>query len=264
MIFSQCFRPLRKRLETRTTALPPANSIPFFYGGTACGWASPQVAQALQEAGLATTDQTDRLELPASAQVLQAAAFALQNAGLLKGWRHESLDVLGPEDQVLGQIERAAMRPLGLRTRAVHLQATAPDQRIWIARRAAHKNTDPGLWDTLVGGLVGSGEKLESALLRESNEEAGLVAADLAQRQSIGQFLVTREVPEGYQVEATWVWHCVLPPDCQPRNLDGEVDTIELASIPEVLRAIEADEFTTEAALSILLWLEQQTDGMPT
>src|SRR3546814_3997194 len=66
------------------------------------------------------------------------------------------------------------MRPLGLLTRAVHLNAWTPDGRLWIARRALSKSTDPGMWDTLVGGLAGSREDLEQALLRECAEEAGL------------------------------------------------------------------------------------------
>jgi len=137
----------------------------------------------------------------------------------------------------------------------VHLQALGPGGRIWIARRAAHKSTDPGLWDTLVGGLVGAGESLDEALLRESNEEAGLLPDDLRDAQRLGQFEVTREVPEGYQVESTWISVCRLPDQCQPVNGDGEVDRIELASVEEVLRAIADDRFTAEAALSILHWL---------
>src|SRR5690606_1323182 len=76
--------------------------------------------------------------------------------------------------------DRAAMRPLGMLTQAVHLSAWAPDGRLWIARRALDKPNDPGLWDTLAGGLVAAGEDCETALLRESREEAGLQAVEIA------------------------------------------------------------------------------------
>lgn len=245
---------LLQQLQADTRQTPAPDAVAVVVGAVACGWASPTIAATLVEQRLAQRDDRG-LHLPDTPAALQAVARGLHQAGLLKGWRNEALDILAPDDAVLGRIERAAMRALGLRTRAVHLQALGSGQRIWIARRADHKSTDPGLWDTLVGGLVGAGEALDVALLRESNEEAGLTPADLVARQPIGQFVVSRHVPEGYQVESTWISACELPPGCRPRNLDGEVAAIELATIPEVLAGIAAGQFTVEAALSILHWL---------
>ena len=89
--------------------------------------------------------------------VLERAAILLRDANCLRGWRDELLDVVAGEDK-LGVMERTALRPFGLPTKAVHLNAWTPDGRLWVARRALSKSTDPGMWDTLVGGLAGSGE----------------------------------------------------------------------------------------------------------
>src|SRR3546814_17525015 len=94
------------------------------------------------------------------------------------------------------------MRPLGLLTRAVHLNAWTPEGRLWITRRALSKSTDPGMWDTLVGGLAGSQEDLEQALLRDCAEEAGLAPAPLANRTPLRPILrMTRRLPEGYHIQ---------------------------------------------------------------
>src|SRR5690606_28124776 len=162
-------------------------------------------------------------------------AVALREAGVLNGWRNELLDIVCDAGTTVSRIERAVMRPLGLATQAVHLNAFTPDGNMWIARRSPYKNTDPGMWDTLVGGLIASGETPALALLRESHEEAGLLPADLAGCREIGLFVVRRQVPEGYQVEAVTVTDCVLAADCQRVNQDGEVALIRAASIIEAV-----------------------------
>src|SRR3546814_18950698 len=92
--------------------------------------------------------------------VLAQAAQVLDQAGCVRSWRDELLDVVG-EGRRLAVIERGAVRPLGLLTKAVHLNAWTPEGEIWIARRAMTKSTEPGKWDTLVGGLAGAGERSE-------------------------------------------------------------------------------------------------------
>ncbi|MFP3758450.1 NUDIX hydrolase, partial [Cupriavidus sp. SIMBA_020] len=59
---------------------------------------------------------------PALDGVLEQTAQLLRQANCLRGWRDELLDVLDG-DIALGVIERAAVRPLGLLTKAVHLNA---------------------------------------------------------------------------------------------------------------------------------------------
>lgn len=239
-------------LRLRTAEPPPADAVPVQVGGRACGWASPAASSVLAtQAGV--TRNTHGWQLPATPEGLADVACALHLAGILNGWRGECLDVTDVHGEVVSHIERAAMRALGLRTRAVHLNAFDARGHVWIARRSAHKSTDPGLWDTLVGGLVAAAESPALALQRESAEEAGLTPADLAAGRIIGEFVVSRHVPEGYQVEAVSVTDCVLPPHCVPANQDGEVDEIRCVAPETIWPMIAEGRFTTEASLSMLL-----------
>lgn len=190
--------------------------------------------------------------------VLEQLAVRLDEAGCVRAWRGELLDVVG-EGRRLGVIERGAVRPLGLLTRAVHLNAWRPDGRLWIARRSLSKTTDPGLWDTLVGGLAVAGEPLDTSLLRESEEEAGLTIDQLRNRSPLRTILrMHRRLPEGYQVEDVLVSECVLDGEVQPRNQDGEVDRIEAVTVEEAWELAREGGFTLEAELVVLDCLLQR------
>lgn len=247
-----------KQLARRIHQLPPNGSRPLTVSGKVAGWITAKATACLQgqpgvhiepEAVHVTAAPRQRMRLDA---VLARIALTLRDGGCLKGWRDELLDVFG-EGRRLGAIERAAVRPLGLLTKAVHLNAWSPDGRLWVARRASTKSTDPGMWDTLVGGLSGAGEDLDFSLLRESNEEAGLSAENLARREPLHVILrMHRRLPEGYQVEDVLVSDCILAESTNPQNQDGEVSEIRLVSIAELWSMVEADLFTREAELVIL------------
>lgn len=245
-------------LQPRIQQLPPPGARPLTIVGRVSGWITAKATDAVASLpGVQVTHEAVHVQAqPALGlslnQVLEKIAHTLKDAGCLRGWRNELLDVVG-EGQVLGAIERAALRPLGLLTQAVHLNAWTPDGCLWVARRAATKTTDPDMLDTLVGGLSGAGESLDTSLLRESHEEAGLLPASLTQRTPIR--IITRmhrRLPEGYQVENALVSECVLDASVQPCNQDGEVSEIMALPIDEVWSRILADEFTIEAELVVL------------
>lgn len=247
-----------KQLARRIHHLPPIGSRPLTVSGRVAGWITARATSIVDglpgihvepEAVHLTAAPRDRLRLDA---VLANVANALRDGGCVRAWRDELLDVFG-EGRRLGAIERAAVRPLGLLTKAVHLNAWSPDGQLWIARRAATKTTDPGMWDTLVGGLTGSGESLENSLLRESNEEAGLSPADMQNRTPLRIILrMHRRLPEGYQVEDVLVSDCTLSDTVELENKDGEVSEFRLVSIKEAWSMVEANLFTREAELVIL------------
>ena len=60
----------------------------------------------------------------------------------------------------------------------VHLQVFDGSGRLYLQKRSRTKDTNPGLWDTSVGGHVAAGETVEEALLREAREELAIDAAD--------------------------------------------------------------------------------------
>lgn len=247
------------RLAAAVRQPPHEGSLALWIAGSRCGWATPSAQQALAGLGKRQHDREAIFHLgadlapgPELNALLAEAALLLREAGCLRGWRGELLDIQG-ETGCIGVIERAAMRPLGLLTQAVHLNGWTPDGLLWIARRSLSKSTDPGMWDTLVGGLVGSGESVDQALLRECDEEAGLDPHHLTARAPLRTLMrMHRRIPEGYQVEDILTSDCVLDAGVQPANRDGEVMEIRAAPVDEVLEMMEAGAFTDEAAVVIL------------
>lgn len=256
---SQRLRALQARLLARAQQAPPLGWLPVVIAGRTVGVTSPEVADFLASScdGFARRDgrlslDDDALDVEDRSRLLAQAAARLHEAGLLRGWRNELLAVRPtPQAAPLAAIERAACRTLGITTTAVHLNAFTAAGELLVARRAAHKQIDPGLWDNLVGGMVPAGESDEQALAREAQEEAGLDLAGLALVRG-GQVQVARPVPEGFQSEIVQVFDAVLAPGTALANQDGEVAAIEARTPEAVLAAIDRGEFTLESALVTL------------
>lgn len=261
---------LRRLLDDllgRANQRPQAESLPLFISGQRCGWLFDKAAQAL--GGLTHVEiSQDSAHIgrlmgsgPELNALLATVAITLRQAGCAPGWRNELLDVwpehpLGSEASLdsrpLAAIERGVVRPLGLLTRAVHLNGWSQDGHLWVARRALTKATDPGMWDTLVGGLISSQEDVQVGLVRESDEEAGLEAQDIAERtplRTIGRML--RQVPEGYQSEDVLTCECVLPAHVIPKNRDGEVMDIQLMTPSTIFNMLTQGAFTLEASIVV-------------
>jgi isopentenyldiphosphate isomerase len=59
----------------------------------------------------------------------------------------------------------------------VHLHVLDGEGRLLLQKRSMTKDTNPGRWDTSVGGHVRAGEEVLVALRREAQEELGIDAA---------------------------------------------------------------------------------------
>jgi isopentenyldiphosphate isomerase len=59
----------------------------------------------------------------------------------------------------------------------VHLHVFDAQGRLYLQKRSIRKDTNPGLWDTSVGGHVSAGEAVAAALIREAREELAIDAA---------------------------------------------------------------------------------------
>ena len=261
---------LRRLLDDllgRANQRPQTESLPLFISGQRCGWLFAKAAQAL--AGLKHVEiSPDSAHIgrlmgsgPELNALLATVATTLRQAGCAPGWRNELLDVwpeqpagsaASVDSKPLAAIERGVVRPLGLLTRAVHLSGWSQDGHLWVARRALTKATDPGMWDTLVGGLISSQEDVQLGLVRESDEEAGLEAHDIAGRtplRTIGRML--RQVPEGFQSEDVLTCECVLPAHVIPKNRDGEVMEIQLMAPATIFNMLTQGAFTLEASIVV-------------
>jgi isopentenyldiphosphate isomerase len=57
----------------------------------------------------------------------------------------------------------------------VHLHLFNKEGKLFLQKRSAEKDIQPGKWDTSVGGHIAPGEKLEDALSREVREEINIL-----------------------------------------------------------------------------------------
>ncbi|HVE89048.1 MAG TPA: DUF4743 domain-containing protein [Burkholderiaceae bacterium] len=247
---------LVERLQAHAQQPLPANLVPLATEKVQIGLAQPAVARFIAQhvRGFEWTQDVLTMscavgDFDSLTALLAEAATRLREAGMIRGWRGEKLAVGNP---ALATIERAACRPLGITTEAVHLNAYVAADALIVARRSALKQIDPDLWDNLVGGMVAAHETLNEALEREAWEEAGLRLECCTSLTPGRSFKMHRLVPEGLQSEIIHVYDAVLQNGQSLINQDGEVAAIERRSIDQVVDAIESDQFTLESALTTL------------
>jgi 8-oxo-dGTP pyrophosphatase MutT (NUDIX family) len=189
--------------------------------------------------------------------VLEQMAVLLRDAKRLGKWRNELLRVTSPDGNILGFVERAAARALGIKTFAVHLMLYCGD-KVWVQQRALDKATDPGMWDTCVGGLVAGDESFELSLEREAMEEAGVDVPAMRQKGvnlergktiTVRRNLISGDVYEGYMREDLLIWDLNVDASFIPKNNDGEVAQFALWPIDYLIEQLAAGGLTLEAML---------------
>jgi 8-oxo-dGTP pyrophosphatase MutT (NUDIX family) len=237
--------------------------VPFRIGAALAGSVARQHLHALAAwPGVLTLDVHGVTLGAAAAErdaVLAAINHALRLQGLVRGWRDESVSIpsLDEPGLVLARTERAAARFWGTLTLGTHATGWVADRsgrpgRLWIARRAFDKATDPGMLDNLVGGGVPAGQTPWQALLREGWEEAGLTPAQMAQARPGRVLRLQRDIEEGLQLEDVHSHDLQLPPGLVPCNQDGEVAGFECLPVDEALALAAGAEMTVDASLVTL------------
>ena len=215
------------------------------------GSIEPPLGRQFVEAGLPVVQTHDGWCVmgPALNASFERIATWLDEHAPVSAWRNELLNVADASGVVVGVIERGAVRPLGIATQAVHLVGWAEQGGVWVQQRAFDKATDPGQWDTLMGGLVSAGESIADTLARETWEEAGLRLDALRAVGAQARLTVRRPVANGYMVEHIHVYDAWVPAALTPLNQDGEVAAFERLGLDELRQRLRADAFTLEAAL---------------
>jgi 8-oxo-dGTP pyrophosphatase MutT (NUDIX family) len=214
------------------------------------GSIEPAVAARLAGAGLpiAARDGGWAIAPPFEAS-LAAIARWLHDEGLTGPWRDELLPVVGRDGRTFAAVERAVVRVLGLATFAVHLSGRSAEGGFWVQQRAFDKATDPGQWDTLMGGQMTVGESIRSTLIRETAEEAGLSLDGLHSLHRADDVFVRRPVAEGFMNERIAVFRATLTTGARPSNRDGEVARFDCPDQADLLARLAAGAFTLEATL---------------
>jgi 8-oxo-dGTP pyrophosphatase MutT (NUDIX family) len=241
-----------RRLRERADIAPARPRDPLWLAAPRAqiGSVEPSLAERLRAAGLPlrAADAGWLIEGEADAALARLAQW-LHDQGLASRWRDELLAVDDTQGTPVARIERAAVRPLGITTHAVHLIGRSAEGHHWVQQRALDKSTDPGLWDTLMGGLVSADESIEQTLEREIWEEAGLRLHQLDGLRAHGRVTVRRPLREGYMIEHIHVFEATLAAGAVPVNQDGEVAQFECVTPAALRRRLLDDAFTLEAAL---------------
>ena len=117
----------------------------------------------------------------------------------------------------------------------VHLHVFNQDGKLFLQKRAMHKDVQPGMWDTAVGGHVDPGESIEQALLREAFEELGLRGFDYhLLRKYTWESNVERELVHSFK--STILSQPVIDP--------SEVDEGRFWAVKEIKASIQEGIFT--------------------
>ncbi|WP_373740668.1 NUDIX domain-containing protein [Neisseria sp.] len=235
--------------------------LPLWLNGLRLGRLNETWAQRVQQDWTETlSEDSDGLHLSADGWLalgdsLQNMARRWQELGLLKGWRDERFDVRDGGGGVLFALERAAFRPLGLMSRAIHVNGLTCDGgtwKFWIGRRSPFKAVDPDKLDNLVGGGITAGESVQTAMLRESAEEAGLDENLMRHAQEQCRLLSCRAVSRGLHYEVLHVFDIEIPAGIRPENQDGEVAGFELMDLDTLAAAMCAGKLMDDAQMATL------------
>jgi 8-oxo-dGTP pyrophosphatase MutT (NUDIX family) len=234
--------------------------VPFTIDGAAVGSVAAAHLDALcgWPQWLDVDERGVQLIAPNRDSALAAINAALRAQGLILAWRDETYAVLTRLGELpLALIERATARFWGTLTFGAHANGYVADGQgrpthLWIARRSAHKATDPGKLDNLVGGGVPHGQTPFETLVREGFEEAGLPAQLMRQAVPGNVIELACDIAEGFMREQVHGFDLCLPAGLTPVNQDGEVAELHCLPVAEAVELAAGDAMTTDAALVTL------------
>jgi isopentenyldiphosphate isomerase len=148
------------------------------------------------------------------------------------------LEVVDSDNQVVSIEERGLVHQRQLMHRSVHVLVKNSLEKIFLQKRALHKDTEPGMWDTSAAGHVDVGERVLHAARRELREELGLKAASL---EEFGKFAPSVET--GYEFVEIFICETddLITPDPVEIEHSGWFSPAEING----WMAASSNEFTT-------------------
>ncbi len=166
----------------------------------------------------------------------------------------EMLTRVTEDDEILGPVLRSLVHgnPL-LIHRSVHVLILSPDGRLLLQKRSLSKDTQPGKWDTSVGGHVGFGQSYAEAARREAEEELGIQLADPI-------FLYPSRIRN--EVESENI-HTFLQIMAGPfRHDPGEIDEIRFWTKGEIRKALGTGLFTSNFEEEFAMFLASPSGSL--
>jgi 8-oxo-dGTP pyrophosphatase MutT (NUDIX family) len=241
-------------LRTCNNARLPGDRLPFRIGSAQVGWVKPALAAALAKfrgisadaAGITLTDGARLREI--ARQLVEDGHFR---------WRREDFDIrASPDGEVLARLDRGALPSFGVVAEGVHVNGLvrrSDGVHVWVARRAADKQLDPGKLDHIVAGGVPAGLTPAETLLKEAEEEAAIPASLARQAVPVALIAYAMERPEGLRRDRLHCYDLDLPDDFKPSAADGEVEAFELWPIARVVQTVrDTDRFKFNVNLVLI------------
>ncbi|KAK6497616.1 hypothetical protein TWF481_012021 [Arthrobotrys musiformis] len=188
---------------------------------------------------------------------------------VLSGWRNEMYTIYAPQGKPCFIMERSATPLFGVIAYGSHMTvyipatATSP-MKLWVPRRAAGKQTYPGMLDNTVAGGMGDGANPWECIIKEAGEEASLEAEYVrAHAKAVGYvsyFYVRHKEAGGeaglLQPEIEYCYDMVVKEPSEggpvPRPCDGEVDEHLLMDVEEVKMHLADGKFKPNCSAVLL------------
>lgn len=115
----------------------------------------------------------------------------------------EVFDIVDRDDNIIGKATRKQVHGNpALIHRVIHILIFNPAGDWFLQQRNWEKDTEPGKWDTGVGGHVDTGETYTEAARRELEEELGIVTAE-------PDFLYKYFHSNGFESEMVSTYTCI-------------------------------------------------------
>lgn len=258
LIQGETLEAVYEHLKKEVKQEPPSTLVRFVVGKETMGYIHKDTAMrlcsytsnfrltnVLTMSEVAAVDFTSRNKAMAEAyEILLRCDLAYKN--------DELLDIRpAPFEPVWARVPRGLCRVMGLLTQSVHLTAYDTEGRLVMAKRAETKKVEPGQWDCMAAGLVGTCEQVEAAVFREAYEEAGLTTVELEIADG-GHYVESRLVPEGWLREHVVNFDVTLSADAKLNNHPEDVSEFAAKTEEEFLALARAGEVVSESALCMI------------
>lgn len=196
----------------------------------------PDSFVATEDALILNPDLRDPAARDAAFDAVGAAALEDGLIESLRGERYPGVPNWGAAPRFT--YDRALAPLLGVRAFGVHLTGYVRRRdglHIWVATRARHRPSYPGMLDQIVAGGQPAGLGLRENLAKEAAEEASIPPDLIARARPVGCITYRHETEEGLKPDCMFCFDLELPEGFAPRNTDGEIERFDLMPAEAVL-----------------------------